>query len=139
MHMFFACILFASKPAMSQDATAIPPMMSVPLPGIFDGIGPDELSNKVRHVSAARSKSLGGSLYGRQVRRMWTRVLAKNGDGDLMAVEMRMSCHVMVTKKRVLKKAVAGVLLLLLATVCMSDYSGQPVSVSGGPDVGHRL
>lgn len=94
--MFFACILFASKPAMSQDATAIPSMMSVPLPGIFDGIGPDELSNKVRHVSAARSKSLGGSLYGRQVRRMWTRVLAKNGDGDLMGVEglrMFVSCH----------------------------------------------
>lgn len=53
--MFFACILFASKPAiMSQDATAIPSMMSVPLPGILDGIGPDELSNEVRHISAAR-------------------------------------------------------------------------------------
>lgn len=40
------------------------------------------------------------------------------------------SCHVIVTRKRVLKKAAAGVLLLLLATVCMSDYSGQPVSES---------
>lgn len=88
------------KPAvepMSQVATANPSFDDVRTSAGYlfcaPAFGPDKLSNKVRHVSAAERKAW-GEVYVeeqlRQVRRMGTRVLTKSGRWRFDGCEMRM-------------------------------------------------
>ena len=128
MHLFCARSCSQAK-AMSQSATVIPSISRSPyLCRVFlrNGIGPDELSNQVRRVSATRDEaqeSLRWSLSGRKVRRLETRVLARRDHGDLMALTCACrSCH---TYENATLEEACGGRGAATGDYCMSDYSGQ--------------
>lgn len=131
---------------MSQIATVIPTthlhhVRTFCRVVLRNGIGPDELSNKVRRASATRDEaqeSLRWSLSERKVRRLGTRVLAKNDHGELMAVTCAsvVSCH--TYENATLEEAWCGGRGGATGDYCMSDYSGQSQRAPETLDLGRR-